>query len=132
MRNKTVRDFEIIEKPNNSYDISYLTPAFSIQNIISNYNDNKCICEGTTWVDYTVCPSRTNYSIPSSDFYKVQRKTTTKIEAEGEQSITYSDYKEVNGILFPQTISYSMGGLNLEGKLKSIEVNSKIEDSKFN
>ena len=57
---------------------------------------------------------------------------TTKIEAEGEQSITYSDYKEVKGILFPQTISYSIGGLNLEGKLKSIEVNSKIEDSKFN
>ncbi|NDG33592.1 hypothetical protein EB118_26490, partial [bacterium] len=49
-----------------------------IQNINSNYNDNKCICEGTTWVDYTACPSRTNYNILSSDFYKVQRKTTTK------------------------------------------------------
>jgi cysteine protease ATG4 len=33
MSKKTVRDFEIIEKPNSSNEISYLTPAFSIQNI---------------------------------------------------------------------------------------------------
>jgi len=41
-------------------------------------NNDKCICEGTTWVDNTICPSRTNYNIPESNFYKVQKRTTTK------------------------------------------------------
>ncbi len=80
-------------------------------------------------VKYKSNESENYYYYDTQTYLKIK---ATKIEAEGEQSIIYSDYKEVSGILFPQTISFSMGGLNLEGKLKSIEVNSKIEDSKFN
>lgn len=68
-------------------------------------------------------------------YYDVQsflKVKTTKIEAEGEQTITYSDYKEIDGYLFPQSISYAIGGLNFEGKINSILINSKINDSMFN
>jgi hypothetical protein len=41
-------------------------------------NNEQCICEGTTWVDTTTCPSRTDYNILESDFYKVQKRTTAK------------------------------------------------------
>jgi hypothetical protein len=52
----------------------------TVQKEIDYYNtdDNSCICEGTTWVDVTSCPSRTDYTKSDDKFYKTQRKTTTK------------------------------------------------------
>ena len=42
-------------------------------------NNDRCICEGTTWSDGTVCPSSTDYSIPESHFNKMRRTTTKTI-----------------------------------------------------
>ena len=41
-------------------------------------NNDRCICEGTSWVGGIGCPSSTDYSIPESHFNKMRRRTTTK------------------------------------------------------
>lgn len=68
-----------------------------------------------------------------TSFLKV--KTMSIITAEGETvetSNTFSDYKEVNGILFPHVSSLQMGEMGLSGKVISIEVNGKVDENAFN
>lgn len=48
-----------------------------------------------------------------------------------ENSVEYSDYKEVNGILFPQTQIMSFGNVTFSGTVKSNEINVDIDFSDF-
>jgi len=48
-----------------------------------------------------------------------------------ENSVEYSDYKEVNGILFPQTQIMSFGNVTFSGTVKSNQINSDIDFSEF-
>jgi len=48
-----------------------------------------------------------------------------------ENSVEYSDYKEVNGILFPQTQIMSFGNVTFSGSVKSNEINVDIDFSDF-
>jgi hypothetical protein len=43
----------------------------------------------------------------------------------------YDDYREVNGVLFPFTISQQMGPQMLDMKVTSIEVNSGLSAAEF-
>jgi predicted Zn-dependent peptidase len=68
------------------------------------------------------------------DYYDV--KTFYKIKSvqvmEGEEtSMTYGDFKAVEGIIFPHKLSMILGGMTLSGVSTNLEINSKIESSVF-
>jgi hypothetical protein len=48
-----------------------------------------------------------------------------------ENSVEYSDYKEVDGILFPQTQIMSFGNVTFSGTVKSNQINSDLDFSEF-
>lgn len=71
-------------------------------------------------------PSGTNIT----HYYDIA--TGLKVRESGEQGIaTFSDYKEVNGVRFPFTISQQMGPQSVELKVLSIKINSKLKDDLF-
>ncbi len=62
------------------------------------------------------------------------RRTRTQQGPQGEivVPVDFKDYKEVNGVLFPHTQIYPIGGgVKLEASITSIEINTGVEDSKF-
>ena len=64
------------------------------------------------------------------------QKTASVIMAEteiGMQEVTYTyaDYKEYGGFLFPDTINLFVSGMQLSGKVKSREVNVKVDLNEF-
>jgi zinc protease len=48
-----------------------------------------------------------------------------------EMARVYADYKDVNGIAFPHKMSQNIGELQLEGTVKTIEINGKIDPKMF-
>jgi zinc protease len=73
-------------------------------------------------------------STESYDYFDVttflKSKTISIRKAEDqtiETTLTYDDYKEVNGILFPHTMSMNVGQMNFSGKITSITVNGKAD-----
>lgn len=48
-----------------------------------------------------------------------------------EQAISFSDYKDVNGLLFPHAMNLMMGEMGLTGKIVKIEVNGKVDPKLF-
>jgi len=69
-------------------------------------------------------------SAETYDYFDVKtymKVKSTSIRKEGEESVEisseYSDYKEVNGILFAHKVSISMGEAAFNGTVKSIVVN---------
>jgi hypothetical protein len=48
-----------------------------------------------------------------------------------ETTVTYSDFKEVNGLLFPHTMTLSVGEVSFSGTTTSITVNGKTDVSTF-
>ncbi|MEN7549101.1 pitrilysin family protein [Rapidithrix thailandica] len=52
-------------------------------------------------------------------------------QGEIAQVTDFADYKEYNGVKFPQTIIMPMGPMKLEAKAASIQVNSGISDDTF-
>ena len=61
------------------------------------------------------------------------RTSATLQGPQGEvvQDTDLSDYKEVNGVMFPFSISLPMGPMKMKATAESIEVNTGIEDSEF-
>jgi hypothetical protein len=65
-------------------------------------------------------------------FMKLKSLSITKEGEETMESVsTMSDYKEINGILFPFTMNISMGEVGLNGKVTSIVLNGKIDMTSF-
>ena len=65
-------------------------------------------------------------------FYKVKSLNIQKTEEDVvEVTRSFGDYKEVNGILFPYSSSLMLGEMGLDGKLTTIEINSKIDATVF-
>lgn len=65
-------------------------------------------------------------------FMKLKSLSITKEGDETMESVsTMSDYKEINGILFPFTMNISMGEVGLNGKVTSIVLNGKIDMTSF-
>ena len=48
-------------------------------------------------------------------------------EETNESTTTYNDYKNVSGILFPHSLTISVGPMNLIGKVSKMELNGKID-----
>ncbi|ASS49038.1 MAG: hypothetical protein A3D31_05095 [Candidatus Fluviicola riflensis] len=48
-----------------------------------------------------------------------------------EQAISFSDYKDVSGLLFPHSLNLMMGEMGLSGKISKLEVNGKIDPKTF-
>jgi predicted Zn-dependent peptidase len=65
-------------------------------------------------------------------FMKIKSISITK---EGEETVessaSYSDFKEVNGLLFPHTVNIAMGEAAFAGKVITITVNGKADISSF-
>jgi zinc protease len=61
-------------------------------------------------------------------FMKAKTVSTSK---QGEEVVTsemsFADYEELNGIMFPRTISLSVGPMTLEGKVSELKINDKID-----
>ena len=47
------------------------------------------------------------------------------------QTVDYSDYKEVNGVKFPQVLEQSMGPQKIKMEATSVEVNSELSKNIF-
>lgn len=72
------------------------------------------------------------------DYYNTKSFMKVKsisIQKDGEETVettaTYSDFKDVNGLLFPHTMTLSVGEVTFSGKTTSITVNGKVDFSKF-
>lgn len=51
---------------------------------------------------------------------------------EMQQTISYEDYKEYNGIKFPRVMKIAFGPQIIEFKLKDVKINEGVDDSDFN
>lgn len=68
----------------------------------------------------------------TKSFQKLKSVSIQKVENEVvEVSRTFSDYKDVNGLLFPHKVTLMMGEMGFNGNVTLIEVNKSIEDSVF-
>ncbi|MBN2348255.1 MAG: insulinase family protein [Bacteroidales bacterium] len=74
----------------------------------------------------------------TSEYFDVETglklKTVSTMEAQGQtinQSITYDDYKDVDGLLFPFKMNQSIGPQSFDINVESVQINSGIEDSIF-
>jgi hypothetical protein len=105
-------------------EINYATSGMTTELLgIEDYNGTKVyvlkLTDGSTETfDY----------FDTQSFMKVK---SLSIRKEGEEVIestsTYTDYKEVNGILFPHVVNTSMGEMAFSGKVTSIVINGKID-----
>lgn len=69
----------------------------------------------------------------TESFLKIERKEIATAEGETVESVvSFSDYKDVNGFLFPMKKDLSVGGMTLSGTVKEVNINAKvnIEDYK--
>ena len=71
----------------------------------------------------------------SVDFY--DQESGLKVKSVNEQSgvtaiALYSDYRNVDGILFPYNTKQTAGPQSLDIVVKSVEINKGIDDSVFN
>lgn len=63
---------------------------------------------------------------------KSQEVTTVKgPQGDVKVPISYSDYKEVNGIKFPHKMTQKMGPMNLVFDLKEVKINQGVSDADF-
>jgi predicted Zn-dependent peptidase len=74
----------------------------------------------------------------STEWYDVAsglklRNTSTSETPQGPQVQTadFLDYKDVNGIKYPETVSTAVGPMPLKLKLESVEVNKGLKDTEF-
>ena len=73
------------------------------------------------------------YDYYAKDTY-LKVKTLSISQKDGqtmESTITYGDYKDVNGILLPHATSISQGEMTVSGTVKSIVVNGKVDTTVF-
>lgn len=80
----------------------------------------------------------TDKSGESYDYYNTTtflKEKTTSIRKQGEEvtetSSNLSDYKDVSGILFPHTISLTVGQMSLSGKVSQMTINGKVDLKDF-
>ncbi len=92
--------------------------------------------ENHNGADYYVI-HRKNSKGESFDYYSLdgQKEKTVTIVTEDEKTQevtnTYGDYKDVDGIKFPHKMNLITGEMGLNGEVKSIKVNQKIDAAVF-
>ncbi|MDD3739220.1 MAG: pitrilysin family protein [Lentimicrobiaceae bacterium] len=73
---------------------------------------------------------RNNEKVIETLYYDVATGLKT-MESTTDGDVFYSDYKEVDGIMFPHTISQKVQGMDLNISTKEIIINQKINNSLF-
>ncbi len=102
-----------------------------------NYSVDTIMLEGIEDVN-----GQKAYKIKISDeksaFYSIETglkiQEVTKVEAMGQEVVStfnFGDYKEVNGILFPFTLSQSMGPQSIDFIVSEIKINEGVSDADF-
>ena len=71
------------------------------------------------------------YDMTSSLKLKEVKTWKTPDGKEVKVPTTFSDYKEVNGIMFPHAIGQKMGPMDLNFVVKEIKVNEGVSDANF-
>ena len=75
--------------------------------------------------------SKTIY-FSTKDFLKIKTVDTIEMGGQSQSSESiYSDYKSVNGILFPHKTSQTVGPQKIDFVVQSIRLNQKMEDQLF-
>lgn len=71
--------------------------------------------------------------IVTNEFYSVESGLKLKTSSEAAGDITYSDYQEVDGVMFPMmlTIKNPMLPVALEAKMITVKFNQTLSDSDF-
>jgi hypothetical protein len=64
------------------------------------------------------------------EYYDVESGLKYKVESK-EGTTEYSDYKAVDGILFPHGLTQNMGPQSIKFVVSAMKLNSKINDSLF-
>jgi predicted Zn-dependent peptidase len=72
-----------------------------------------------------------NYYDVDSGYLVRQVSTVKSQQGSFTQTIDFKDYKEVDGIMYPFSISQQMGPQSIELQVDTIEVNSDLNDSLF-
>ena len=63
---------------------------------------------------------------------KLKEETTREMQGQSMvQTVMYSDYKPVQGVLFPHKLSQSVGPQNIEFTFSEINVNEGVSDADF-
>jgi hypothetical protein len=80
----------------------------------------------------------TDKDAQSFDYYNTTtflKERSVAINKNGEETVetstTLGDYKDVSGIMFPHSISLTVGQMSLAGKVSKMEVNGKIDLKDF-
>ncbi|REG82818.1 LolA-like protein [Algoriphagus antarcticus] len=70
----------------------------------------------------------------TTEYYSVANGLKLQTESKAAGTISYKDYKEVDGLMMPMTmvITNAMLPMPLEAKITSIEFNQDLDDSLFN
>ncbi len=66
----------------------------------------------------------------STEYYDVNTGLKVKVEMK-ESTGELSNYKDVNGVLFPFTLSQSMGGQDIKFEVTNVSVNTKLKKDLF-
>lgn len=79
-----------------------------------------------------ISDNKTNYYSVNSGL-KIQEINTQEVNGQTISStISYNDYRAVNGILIPYTISQNMGPQTITFTVTDVKVNTGVSDSDFN
>ncbi|UAM97612.1 insulinase family protein [Polaribacter litorisediminis] len=71
------------------------------------------------------------YNMESGLKTKEVKTVKTPDGKEVQVPTTFSDYKEVNGVMFPYTIGQKMGPMDLNFEIKEIKINEGVSDADF-
>ncbi|MCG8309963.1 MAG: insulinase family protein [Cytophagales bacterium] len=75
---------------------------------------------------------KTTYYYSAESGLKIKESATVQgPQGEMIQETSFADYREVDGVKFPFTITFPMGPMKMEARAESIELNTGIEDSEF-
>lgn len=68
----------------------------------------------------------------AATFLKAERKEIMSVEGETvENIIAFSNYKDVDGFMFPMTKTITVSGMSLSGEVKEIKINAKVSIDDF-
>lgn len=68
--------------------------------------------------------------LKETEYYDVDSKLKVRVESKEQQS-EFSDYKAVEGILFPHSITQNMGDQTITFVVSGVKVNAKLKDDLF-
>lgn len=105
--------------------VNYELTGIENQNGVDYYVIHRKISKGEVFEYYTADGQKMkSVSIVTAKDEKGEEKTT-------DVTNTYADYKDVNGIKFPYKTTMIMGEMGMNGEVKEIKVNGKIDGKVF-